>query len=207
MRLIIVLLVVAGFMVVAGYREIRLSGKCKKEPQTLLLSELLANGYGDNANVQLEGFVITPGEFAVKTSKGSDEWKSAWIPIVAYESVIGQQIIDAREKNTRTPVLRGEDLRCILMFKDLKDGEREIDRLMNGEKFQGVIVNDIESLGSEEKKILQNTYRGVNLDKCYLFHVNREPGSAMKGVALAGGGGAVGLVGLGVGAMGFRKKK
>ena len=45
------------------------------------------------------------------------------------------------------------------------------------DKFAGLIINEIESLGKEEKKLLSKSYPGIDFSQVYIIEHNRSPAS------------------------------
>ena len=61
---------------------------------------------------------------------------------------------------------------------------------------QGMVVNEIASLGSDEKKYLRQAYPGIDFARCWILEAGREPAGSGKMFALFGGGAALLLFGL-----------
>ena len=59
---------------------------------------------------------------------------------------------------------------------------------------QGLVVNRIEELGSEEKDLLRQDYPGLDFNKCLILEEGRQP-SEFGAVFLMGGGGLALLLG------------
>src|SRR5262249_13381305 len=65
------------------------------------------------------------------------------------------------------------------------------------DSLQGLVITSIESLGSEEKKLLKEGMSGIDLDKVVIIEDGRKPSSAMLSVGMMAGG--VLLIGGGIG--------
>jgi hypothetical protein len=59
-----------------------------------------------------------------------------------------------------------------------------------------MVVNKIESIGSKERKLLAESYPGIDFNTCYLFEHDRHPAGTGKVVGLMGGGGFLLLIGM-----------
>ena len=75
------------------------------------------------------------------------------------------------------------------------------------ETVQGMVVNEIESLDSEEKRILSESYPGIDFDRCTIFEHGRKPKGMGMIAAYIGGGGLLALLGLFWTFGGMRKKQ
>src|SRR5262249_48703233 len=72
-------------------------------------------------------------------------------------------------------------------------------------ELQGLVTNEIESLGSEEQKLLNSSYPGTDFTKCVLFQEGREPAGSGKVFGMVGGGAALMLLGIVFGLVGIRR--
>jgi hypothetical protein len=77
---------------------------------------------------------------------------------------------------------------CILKLPDIKD-ETDIDRVAGLHRYNGVVINSIDSLNSEQKKMLRDEFPGISLSGVAILEYNRTPESAAKGVSFTAGGG------------------
>ena len=68
---------------------------------------------------------------------------------------------------------------------------------------EGLVVNRIESLSSDEVNLLQQGFAGFDPDKVLLLEVGRKPASMAKSFGMMAGGGVIALLGLGWLVMGF----
>ncbi|HEU5119054.1 MAG TPA: hypothetical protein VFT74_20865, partial [Isosphaeraceae bacterium] len=96
-----------------------------------------------------------------------------------------------------------------ILFKTKKaSNENELNQIfMGGGPLRGMIVNKVESLGSEEKKHLTQGYPGIDFDKCYIFEHERHPAGTTQVVGMMGGGGFLFLIGLAWFTAGWQKNR
>jgi len=85
-----------------------------------------------------------------------------------------------------------EEFCCILKLTNIKD-DIDIERVAGLHRCNGVIINSIDSLRSDQKRLLRNEFPGVNLSGVAILEYNRMPQSAAKGVSFVTGGGLAGL--------------
>ena len=168
-----------------GYRERRLSSLAKSTPQRISLTELAANGPGDNIWLDLTDFQLLLDQAVIETEErtGITTRRYAWIPAVP----LG---------NFRRPRL--DRINVIIGTKEADDDRLE--NLARQPVLRGIIVNATDSLGSEERKLLNEGLRGVDAAACYFFRVGQGPTSAAWHFFLLGGGLIALLAGLALGA-------
>ena len=77
------------------------------------------------------------------------------------------------------------------------NNEDALANLADQDTIQGLIVNEIESLGGEELKILQTSYPGIDFSEVYLLEHNRKLSGSGATYGSLGGGAVLLLIGLG----------
>jgi hypothetical protein len=184
-RLGIFLAIIGGVLGFLGFQEWRLSAGAKDKPQEISLKDLIAKGPGDNAHIVLKDFLLCEN-FIVESKKNSNTWSKAWNPIVPREG--------APDKINLKPSSFGAILMC-----PAARNQGDLDRIAQNATLKGMVINEIQSLGAEEKKVLKQSYPNTDFDKCWIIEPDRQPAGMGKLVAFLGGG-ALLLVG-GVGAM------
>jgi len=173
MRLGFGLVLAACFLLVYSCREYWLGWKAEAEPQIITAQELADNGPGDNYHVQVTDFRF--GEQLIYVGEMTD-WKEAWIPIIAP----GRTLPD-----------------IVLKTDDIHSGF-ELALLAASGQVQGMVVNDIGGLNSDQKNMFKKAYLGFDFDNCCIVEHNRRPAGTLSfllkfvgSVALAAVGGFV----------------
>lgn len=201
MRFILALVVGGGVLLFIGIQEMRLRSAAKEEPQKIACAELAANGPGENAHVLMGDFILC--DFAYVYEEKNNQWSKVWVPAVPIGGAFHLKLLSMLDEEGR---LTGEvppptNVKVIVKSSSV-DNEGELGVLAEKETLQGVIVNTIESLGSEEEKMLKESYPSVNFDECYILEVDRAPatfakmaGFSVGGVLLMAGGGLLALRG------------
>jgi hypothetical protein len=201
MRLILALVIGGGFLTFIGVQDFRLNQASKAEPQEITCVDLVANGPGDNALIVIGDFLLCDFAF-VYEEKGND-WSKVWVPAVPLGGEFHQKLLSMVGEDGR---LTGEvpmpkDVKVIVKSTDVSN-ERELSNLAEKDTLQGLVINQIESLGSEEEKILKESYPTVDFDDCWIVEVGRAPatigriaGFFLGGVALMVIGGLIALSG------------
>jgi len=165
-----------------GYREYRLAAAAKPTPQKISLADLIANGPGDNIHLQLTDVDLLADQTVIETESqnlGEARWTYAWIPAVPAQSL--------GRGNVR-----------IIVGTNRANNDAELASFARQTTLQGLIVNETDSLGSEEMKLLRRGLPGVDVASCYFFREGQGPGSELLQALLLGGGSIIMLGGLAV---------
>jgi hypothetical protein len=195
MRFVLALVIGGGVLLYFGVQEFRLSSATKAEPQAITCAELAANGPGENAHVVMGDFLLC--SFAFVYEEKNNKWSKVWVPAVPLGGEFHRQLlsmVDAEGNLTGEPTLP-TDVKVIVKTSDVSNGD-ELGSMGEKDTLQGVVINNIESLGSEEKKILKESYPTVNFDECWILEVGRKPATMAKIAGLCGGGLALALSGI-----------
>jgi hypothetical protein len=190
----IVIAIVGIGLIINGYREYRLASLAKVDPQQLALSKLLAEGPGSNAHLMLKEVYVCDNMFVYAYNKEDERstWTNVWVPILPedgeycqrlageYEALIAAGEFDAdtgqltdvgRQRLNQFP--QPSDIQIILKTSKVKN-MAQLESMATINSFQGILVNEIESLGSEEKKLLQESYPSADFSSCYIFEEDRK---------------------------------
>jgi hypothetical protein len=94
------------------------------------------------------------------------------------------ELIDEGARDHEIP--QPSDVRVIVKLNDAKS-EGDVSAFNRRAKLTGVVINRIEGLGDEAKKILRESYPAVDLGRCWIFHEGRTPTSGMTIFAMLAG--------------------
>jgi hypothetical protein len=171
--LAIVLVIVGCVLGWLGIQEWRLSAGAEDKPHEITLKDLIARGPGDNAHIILKDFIPCEN-FLYVGKKDSDHWKEAWVPVIPLD--------DPNKIN-----LKPTSFRAILKCSNVHN-QGELERLAGKSPLQGMVMNEIESLGDKEKEVLRGSYPQTNFDRCWIIEPEREPAGLAKIGGYLGGG-------------------
>lgn len=208
-RLIIALLVIGCMVAYFGFREFQLGQAASPNAKHISCAELGSKGPGDNAHVLLENHVLCQSGFVYESKNGnaSERWTTIWIPAVPIDGEYVQEIkrlMEVSNGKRAGSLPLPKDVHVLIKSKRVHD-QSDLDRLDNQDTIQGVVINKIDSIGSQEKKLLSEQYPGIDFDKCWIIEHGREPSGPAKSFGMMGGGAA--LAGLGVLGMVAKIKK
>lgn len=199
MRFKLVIVGLGAMLAWMGYQEWKLGSGASSAPQLITCAELETTGPGDNAHVELADFLLTEQAFVYESREGSSTWNKIWIPAVALGGEYHQQLVELADAEGKVmtddlPVPRS--IGVIVKSSRIKN-EKQLGRLAAADTLTGLIVNEVESLGSDERRLLAQSYPGIDLDNVYILEHGRAPAGAGKILGFLGGGSLLVLIGLG----------
>ena len=206
-RLALVLIVLGGASIYFGVQEFMLAGIAKPEPQELTCKQLHDAGYGDNAHVSIDEFCTTDAFVYTADSSNPSRFLSVFIPLMPTDSDYHLAYVNlearfaAGEEITEADVEAIEklaDFAIILKTTQLRSQSDVMGFPTPGERLQGLIINRIESLQEEERKLLRSSYPQADFDKVLILEHGRKPAAGGMLAAYLGGGGLLVLVAIGL---------
>ncbi len=183
-------------MMFIGYREYSLVSLSMPTAKTISMADLLEDGPGDNIHLHITNMLLWEGAYVYEADSEDGPFTMVWIPAISSDSETGQQVLAGIERGA-SPTGHPPNIQMILRTDSCVDenavGQLMLQGLQTGIK--GMIINEITSLGSDEKKLLSEEYPGVDFEQCYIFEQGREPAGRFKMVALMFGGTLLSLAG------------
>ena len=162
----------------------------------MALADLIAHGPGDNIYLDLSDIRLIP-ELAVIETEGLKvvpkeqwSWTYAWIPAVPLNQTGKPNVNQVR----------------LIVGTKVCSNAAELMQFCQRTKVRGLIVNETDSLKSDERKLLNQGLPGVDVASCYLLRDNHHPTGRAVQVVMLGGGGLLLLAGLGLGGLLLRQK-
>ena len=195
------LIVIGGIgLGVYGVQEWRLSSAAAKDPQTITCADLSAKGPGGNAHVAMTDFFPCVHSYVYESRSKNDtsKWSKVWLPVVPVDSEYARKFLETLEKDESAlaTLPPPTDIRVLVKSTHVRN-EDEMGPLFAAPKLDGLIVNKIESIGSDERKILEESYPGIDFTRCYILDHDRKPASTLLVAGALGGGLALILGGVG----------
>jgi len=177
------MLVIGGVLLVWGFFEWRLGRGASSKPERITLKQLIARGPAGNPNIILTDFELCDN-YVYKEENG--RWNGVYVPVVP----VGEG------RQNGGPARPTSGVKAILFSLNIHN-QAEIVPVLGKRELPALVTNSIRSLGSDETKLLQETYGGLDSKKVLLIQECRK---VMSGAILAlsfGGGGALFLGGIG----------
>jgi hypothetical protein len=173
-----------------GFKEQKLTDLSSAEPEPITLTRLLERGPNGNPNLILSDFQLCENwVYEKKTMVGVavGEWTKVWVPIVPTNGAANAFANFQNRTNVRA-----------LILSTRVHNENEVVPVLAVQQLSGMVINQISSLNSKEKKFLEQGYPGVNFDNVIIFEEGRKPASSEKIGYLLSGGGLLVVVGIGI---------
>jgi hypothetical protein len=190
-RITLGMIIGGGVMGFFGSQELLLASRASATPQDITCEQLGKTGYGRNAHVRVHDFLVMPN-YVYKEEEHSTKWQDVWVPLASFESAKAHLKDDG--KPDWDAVRASGEVRVLLLSHDVPN-EAAIEAVDNADTIDGMVINSIDSLGSEEKAKLAEDYPKMSLDTCVILEHNRHP-NHMKGLGLVVGGVALAIGGL-----------
>jgi hypothetical protein len=187
-----------------GWEEKRLAGLAHSEPSSITLQRLAEDGPGDNAHVEIRDFLLCTWDYVYAEKRG--RWTEVWVPAVPLDGEFHQQILAGLDEEGNwpegVPFPNPDDFEVLFKITD-SPTEASVDRIAEADTVRGMIINEVESIGSEERDLLASSYPGADFDTVLLFETPRSPKGAGTVYGMLGGGAGLLLLGLALLGQGF----
>ena len=199
----LVVIVAGGVIAFGGWKDFRLRGIAEAEAQEMTLAQLLGAGAIENAHVKISEYAAVYPETIYRAPKNSEtSVKVAYYPILSPENVFMKELAELAEKfpngvpeTEPLPVI--EEFKVIVKTHRFKSTDEIPDIFATEETVQGIIVNEVESMGAEEIRLLKQTFGKLDADELLMLEEGRLPAPVGKAALQLGGGVLLSLVGFG----------
>ncbi|MBF7073457.1 hypothetical protein ISG33_08625 [Glaciecola sp. MH2013] len=209
-RIKLALIIGGAILAFFGFQELRLGSIAKTAPSTISLYDLENGAAIENAHVKLtEHDAIYGGlVYSYKQKKRSSEEVSGSTEVTeTYYAILSPehpfiQAIDALQlqypdgipDDIEFPSLTG--IKAIVKTDRFKNVAALPEGIQREQSVQGVIINEIESLGSEEAELMRQSFPGADLANVLLIEEGRTPTGTLNAIAMMGGGVLLSALGL-----------
>lgn len=173
-RLFLGLAVVSCVFAFLGGRDYWLASKAGNEPDRLTADQFIVRGPSGNPFVEITDFAL--GENFVYEEK-SGKWARVWIPLAALSENSGQS----------------QQVRAVVTSSQIKS-ENDLDMISSRQTLRGMVMNQIQSLGSKERQLLSDSYPGTDGADVLILDVSKDPVKMRSHAMLFGGMGVVGIL-------------
>ena len=165
LRFAIPCLLVGAFLGWLGIKELRLKAGASATPQEITLQQLIEKGHGTNNFIVLKDFVYSQDVlYKPLYAKHPDgPWDSAWTPVLVPAQALA----------------KSAKFQAILFWPDVRS-KAHYDELTQQQTLKGMVINEVQSVSTQQKDLLKDTYPDTDFDKCLIIEVGREPGGVFK---------------------------
>lgn len=202
-RIKLALIAIGGFVAFMGYQEFKVSSGASADPVDVELASLEQGGDVPNTHVRITEHLALYGGSVYEYEQGKHESgppgagskvNHCYYPILSAEhpfilSAINDDDSDDTEITDFAVMVKTQRFETV---GSIPDGIDAVDAV------QGLIVNRITSLDSEEKDLVRSSFPDVNLDRLLILEDGRAPASIAKSGGMMAGGGLLSLVGIGL---------
>jgi hypothetical protein len=175
-----------------GYREYKLSAGASATPEPISIEELAK---GVPANPYRKIGECAPVEYSVVYMEKNGKIEYAYYPIISRTDPYWGKVTTLLLKHGGdTSKIKPSDAPVLESFSVLIKTNRYATKsaLMAAEfpdkDISGMVVNAIESLGSQEEKLLRQAYPKFDAKNTIIFQENRKPTSSSTAMLMLGGG-------------------
>ena len=107
---------------------------------------------------------VATSDFVYEEKRRGKEWSKVWLPVVPMDGEYVKRLAALPEDAESIP--SPEAFRVILRSEHVAglDGLRAFGDM---ERLPGVVINEVDSLDSDTKELLESSYPRVDLDACW----------------------------------------
>ena len=206
---------IVGGLVLAffGVQEFRVSMGSSAEPLAVELAAIEGGETPAGNHVLIGEHVADYYGCVYEGEEGSDRVNHIYYPIISEDNSFFTELAAGIEKHGNPNNIPEDeypeinDFSVLVKSKRFKTTDSIPGGLASEDKVQGLVINLIDSLDAEEKKLIQIDFPTVDLDKVWIIEEGRKPVSMLASLGMIGGGGLLSLLGLGWLALGFGSGK
>lgn len=195
-RIKLIVAVLGGIIVFWGVQEFRVSQGTSAEPVAADLAALESGREPPNAHLQLGPhlalypalvYEVTQSKYATGDPGPTAKVNHCYYPIIS----LNHPVVRSEDPNAQLDkfavLVRSKRFNTIADIPEESRQEASI---------SGLVVNRIQSLDKEERKLILESFPSLDLDKVLLLEDGRRPASLAKSGGMIGGGLLLGLIGV-----------
>jgi hypothetical protein len=195
-RIKLIIAVLGGIIVFWGAQEFRVSQGTSAEPVAADLAALESGQEPPNPHMQLGAhlalypelvYEVTQSKYASGVPGPTAKVNHCYYPIISPDHPVVRSGDPNARLNQFAVLVRSKRFKTIADIPDESRQEASI---------SGLVVNRIQSLDKEERKLILESFPSLDLDKVLLLEDGRRPASLAKSGGMIGGGLLLGLIGV-----------
>lgn len=210
-RVFLALAAIGGVLGYMGYEEYTVSQGASAEPTYVELAELEGGAVPDNSHLvigphwRIYGGSIYEYEQDVWETGEPDDSATVnytYYPIISYEHPYILKLISLEEEYGDLEQVPDSvwpndigDIAVLIKTRKFRTIGAIPDDWLDAEEIQGLVINQIESLGAEERSLIRESFPSARLDKVLLLEEGRKPSSSGSAFAQLGGGAVLMILG------------
>lgn len=212
-RILLAMVIGGGVLTFFGIQELRVSSGTSSEPADVSLKDLEDGKPIPNNYIKLGKHFAAHHETVYYYSKSKYDNSEpgpetsitySYHPVISMDHPFMTELaaLFLQSKNPKNPqpnfsppkIQKFAVLVKTKKFKKLRD----IPKPDVADSIQGLVINEIDSLDSDEKKLISQNFPNLDLDKVLILEEDREPASGLKSWGMILGGAALILVAVGI---------
>lgn len=197
-RIKLAMVALGGFIAFMGFQEFHVSQGATVEPAKVSLADLEAGKVPDNSHLEIGSHIALYGasiyEYEQSKYETGEPGSNAKVNHCYYPIFSTEHPLFAVEE----PTAGDDDFAVLVKTKAFKTVGSIPDGGPTVASVQGLVINRISSLDSEEKDLVKQSFPRANLDKVLILEQGRTPASFAKSGGMLGGGVLLSLVGIGM---------
>ena len=203
---------VFGGLVLAyfGIQEFRVSHGGSSEPTSTELATIEKGSAPANNHVEIgphyaiyggSVYQYTQGKYDHSAPGSSTKVSYCYYPIISGEHPFIQAVMNEEEDP------QFGDIAVIVKTHRFKTIGQIPEEIVEESSVKGLVVNRIESLDKEERKLLHENFPQVDFEKVLIVEDGRRPASLLKSAGMVGGGALISLIGVALFFLGFGNRQ
>jgi hypothetical protein len=201
-RIKIAMLILGGVLAYFGIQEFRVGMGSSTKPEAVDLAELENGTELTNNHVLIGEHVSDYAGVVYEYEEGSNKVTHAYYPIISESHRFFSDLNKLAEKYPKLsdvpenefPVI--DDFKVLVKTKRFKTVSTIPEGLGNETKLQGLVINLVSSIKSEEKKLIKQAFPHFDSENVYVVEEGRKPTSMVLSIAMIAGGLLLALGGL-----------
>jgi hypothetical protein len=146
------------------HRERQGRAEASDEPEEILLADLIARGGNGNAHLWIKDVVPCKDLCSIERDDQGETWAAVYVPAIPGTLPLFNQPLPPRP--ARIDVL--------LLFRQIRR-EQDITLLRSPLGFKGMVINRFDPPSQAHSRVLEAKYPGIDVGRCIVFEVERQP--------------------------------
>lgn len=198
-RIRLALIVIGGMVAFFGLQEFRVSRGTSTEPVSIELAELESGKPLPNNHLQIGPhvalypatvYMYRQGKYSSAEPTTSTSVNYCFYPIISKEHPVFTAVEQGQEPGVTNLAVLVKTKRFPTIGSITSETHEEAG-------VQGLVINEIDALDNDEKKLIQESFPQVDVDKLWILEQDRKPATLAKSLGMLFGGVVLALGGIG----------
>ena len=188
LRLLGGLLIGGAVLTYFGFNNWRLHLASGTQPTPTTLADLANHRGADNAHVVMSDFLVA-GSYVYEQDKKGGNYKTVYLPVLPLDGEYAHGLAEWYDNGSTgpEPAVDSSQVRVLLKTTHCPD-DASIGLMAERDTIQGLVVNQVESLDGETKKLLRGGFPQMDADHVVILEEGRTPPSLSLAAGMTAGG-------------------